>query len=84
MWSRTLLTFLVEALEVPDDTLGNKVRHNRPANKRLEGEAFRSQRLQHLGGTGRKFTVVGGIGSSPPPMVVSKRSTFSLASPNIT
>ena len=36
MWSRTLLTYLVEALEVPGDTLGNKVRLNWRANNRLD------------------------------------------------
>ena len=39
MWSRTLLTYLIEALEVPGDTLGNKVRLNRRANNRLDSAA---------------------------------------------
>ena len=39
MWSRTLLTYLVEALEVRGDTLGKKVRLNRPANNRLDSAA---------------------------------------------
>ena len=47
MWSRTLLTCLVEALEVPGDTLGNKVWHNQPANKRLEGAADGEDEFVH-------------------------------------
>jgi len=47
MWSRTLLTYLVEALEVPGDTLGNKVRLNRPANNRLDSAAHGEDEFMH-------------------------------------
>tara|TARA_B100000579_G_C22629986_1_gene756113 strand:+ start:357 stop:659 length:303 start_codon:yes stop_codon:yes gene_type:complete len=47
MWSRTLFICLVEALEVPSDTLGNKVRLNRPANNRLDSAAHGEDEFMH-------------------------------------
>ena len=47
MWSRTLLTYLVEALEVRGDTLGNKVRLNRPANNWLDSAAHGEDEFMH-------------------------------------